>query len=42
LLLENLKDISPDKILIFKNQKALNKWLIDFTHNKNILNNIKN
>lgn len=42
LLLENLKDISPDKLLIFKNQKALNKWLIDFTHNKNILNNIKN
>ena len=41
LLLKNLENISPNKILIFKNQKDLNKWLIDFTHNKNILNNIR-
>jgi len=37
LLLEKFKDIPQDKILIFKKQKDLNKWLKEFTHNENIL-----
>lgn len=37
-VIENyLKDIPEDKILIFKKQKELNKWLKEFTHNENIL-----
>ena len=36
-----LKDISRDKVLIFKKQKDLNNWLKDFTHNENILDKIK-
>lgn len=32
-----LKDIPQDKVLIFKKQKDLNKWLKEFTHNENIL-----
>ena len=38
---EYLKDISKEKILIFKKQKDLNKWIKEFTNNKNILANIK-
>ena len=41
IIVENLADIPKEKILIFKNQKKLNKWLKDFTHNENILDNIK-
>lgn len=41
VIVENLKDIPKDKILIFKKQKDLNKWLKDFTHNENILVEIK-
>lgn len=41
IIVENLEDIPKEKILIFKNQKKLNKWLKDFTHNENILDNIK-
>jgi len=37
LILENLKEIPKDKVLIFKKQKDLNNWLKAFTHNKNIL-----
>ena len=40
-LLEILEDIPKEKMLIFKKQKDLNKWLIEFTHNENILKNIK-
>lgn len=40
-VIEFLKDVPNDKILIFKKQKDLNKWLKEFTHNKNILDNIK-
>lgn len=36
-----LKDIPNEKILIFKKQKDLNKWLKQFTKNENILNTIK-
>ncbi len=39
-LIQILKDIPKEKILTFKNQKDLNKWLIDFTNNKNILKSI--
>lgn len=41
ILVDYLKDIPKDKILIFKRQKDLNKWLKEFTHNKNILAKIK-
>ncbi len=37
-----LKNISEEKILIFKKQKDLNNWLIEFTHNYTILSDIKN
>lgn len=36
-----LKDIPRDKVLIFRKQKNLNNWLKDFTHNENILDEIK-
>ena len=41
VIAENLKDIPNDKILIFKRQKDLNKWLKEFTHNEKILDNLK-
>lgn len=41
VIVENLKDISKDKVLIFKKQKDLNKWLKEFTHNENILEDLK-
>lgn len=34
---DNLKDIPDNKKIIFKKQKDLNKWLIEFTNNKNII-----
>ena len=40
-LLELLENISKEKLLIFKKQKDLNKWLIEFTNNKDILQNIR-
>ena len=39
-LIETLKDIPQDKILVFRKQKELNKWLIEFTNNKDILKSI--
>lgn len=36
-----LMDIPKEKVLIFKKQKDLNKWLKEFTHNENILLDIK-
>ena len=41
VIVENLKDIPKDKILVFKKQKDLNKWLKEFTGNENILENLK-
>lgn len=41
LILENLKNIPKDKVLIFKKQKDLNNWLKDFTNNKDIKNILK-
>lgn len=39
-IIELLKNIPNDKLLIFKKQKDLNRWLKKFTHNENILDNI--
>lgn len=41
VIAEYLKDIQQNKILIFKTQKQLNKWLKEFTHNEKILDNLK-
>ena len=41
IIADYLKDIPKDKVLIFKKQKDLNVWLKEFTHNDNILDNIK-
>lgn len=41
IIIDNLKDIPKEKILIFKKQKDLNNWLKDFTHNDFILKDIK-
>lgn len=41
IIVNYLKDIPKDKILIFKRQKDLNNWLKEFTHNENILAKIK-
>lgn len=40
-VIEILKDIPEDKLLIFKKQKDLNRWLKEFTHNENVLDYIK-
>lgn len=40
-IVDNLKNVPKDKVLIFKKQKDLNKWLKEFTHNENILAEIK-
>ena len=40
-VLELLKDIPDERILIFKRQKDLNKWLKNFTNKQNILDYIK-
>jgi adenylate kinase family enzyme len=39
IIIDNLKNIPKEKILIFKKQNDLNKWLKDFTNNENVLNN---
>ena len=40
-VVELIKNIPNEKLLVFKKQKDLNKWLESFTHNKNILDYIK-
>jgi len=40
-VLEILKDIPSERVLIFKRQKDLNSWIKTFTHNENVLENIK-
>ncbi len=40
VIVEYLKDIPKDKVLIFKTQKQLNKWLKEITHNEKILDNL--
>ena len=39
VIVDNLKDIPKDKVLIFKKQKDLNKWLKEFTNNENMYSN---
>lgn len=41
LIVELLNTIPQDKVLIFKKQKDLNQWLKNFTHNENILDDLK-
>lgn len=41
IVIELLKDIPTEKLLVFRKQKDLNKWLESFTHNENILDYIK-
>ena len=41
LIEDNLTDIPKEKVLVFKNQNDLNKWLKDFTKNENVLDLIK-
>lgn len=41
IIAESLQNIPQEKILIFKKQKYLNRWLKEFTHNDNILCEIK-
>lgn len=41
LIFDNIRDIPNEKILVFKKQKDLNNWLKNFTHNVNILDEIK-
>ncbi len=39
-VIELLSDIPDEKLLIFRKQKDLNKWIKEFTHNENILDSI--
>ena len=39
VIVDNLKGIPKDKVLIFKKQKDLNKWLKEFTNNENMYSN---
>lgn len=41
IIVDTLENVSKDKVLIFKKQKDLNKWLKEFTHDDNILTKIK-
>lgn len=41
VILDYLKDVPKEKVLIFKRQKDLNAWLKDFTNNPNVLSEIK-
>lgn len=41
LILDNIKNMPNEKILIFKKQKDLNNWLKEFTQNDDILSEIK-
>lgn len=40
IIVDNLNNVPKAKILTFKKQRDLNKWLKEFTHNENILDNI--
>jgi adenylate kinase family enzyme len=37
IIVDYLKDVPKEKVLIFKKQKDLNVWLKEFTHNDNVL-----
>ena len=40
VIVDYLKDVPKEKVLIFKRQKDLNKWLNEVTKKANILDNI--
>ena len=40
IIVNYLNDVPKEKILIFKKQKDLNQWLKEFTHDKEILDNL--
>ena len=40
VIVDYLKDVPKEKVLIFKRQKDLNKWLNEVTKKENILDNI--
>ena len=41
IIKEYLMDIPKEKVLVFKKQKDLNKWLKEFTGNNNVLEKLK-
>ena len=41
VIVEYLKNIPKEKVLVFKKQKDLNKWLKEFTGNDDVLENLK-
>ena len=41
VIVNYLKDIPKEKVLVFKKQKDLNKWLKEFTGNNNVLEKLK-
>ena len=41
VIADYLKDIPKEKVLVFKKQKDLNKWLKEFTGNNNVLEKLK-
>lgn len=41
IIVNNLRDIPKNKVLIFKKQRDLNSWIKKFTNNENILENLK-
>ena len=40
LIMDNIIDIPKEKVLIFKKQKDLNKWIKEFSNDEKILENI--
>ena len=41
VIVDYLKNMPKEKVLVFKRQKDLNKWLKEFTGNDNVLENLK-
>ena len=41
VIADYLKDIPKEKVLVFKKQKDLNKWLKEFSGNNNVLEKLK-
>ena len=41
VIVEYLKNMPKEKVLVFKRQKDLNKWLKEFTGNDDVLENLK-
>ena len=41
VIVDYLKNIPKEKVVVFRKQKDLNEWLKEFTGNKNILENLE-